>query len=80
KIVVYDHACYCLNGLDSIDLLGLSRDDRMLEYRSFDWYSEQILRFIPFLQLGSTLCVARRFSRSRFGDWIRDQQVTVCAG
>nr|WP_244208113.1 fatty acid--CoA ligase family protein [Paraburkholderia hospita] len=80
KIVVYDHACYWLNGLDSIDLLGLSRDDRMLEYRSFDWYSAQILSFIPFLQLGSTLCVARRFSRSRFGDWIRDQQVTVCAG
>jgi fatty-acyl-CoA synthase/long-chain acyl-CoA synthetase/malonyl-CoA/methylmalonyl-CoA synthetase len=80
KIVVYDHACYWLNGLDSIDLLGLSRDDRMLEYRSFDWYSAQILSFIPFLQLGSTLCVARRFSRSRFGDWIREQQVTVCAG
>ncbi|MEM5389978.1 class I adenylate-forming enzyme family protein [Paraburkholderia phymatum] len=80
KIVVYDHACYWLNGLDSIDLLGLNRDDRMLEYRSFDWYSAQILSFIPFLQLGSTLCIARRFSRSRFGDWIRDHRITVCAG
>jgi acyl-coenzyme A synthetase/AMP-(fatty) acid ligase len=80
KIVVYDHACYWLNGLDSIDLLGLRRDDRMLEYRSFDWYSAQILSFIPFLQLGSTLCVARRFSRSRFADWICDQRITVCAG
>ncbi|MFL9937780.1 class I adenylate-forming enzyme family protein [Paraburkholderia graminis] len=80
KIVVYDHQSYWLNGLDSIDLLGSSRDDRMLEYRSFDWYSAQILSFIPFLQLGSTLCVARRFSRSSFGDWIRDQRITVCAG
>ncbi|MEM5369150.1 class I adenylate-forming enzyme family protein [Paraburkholderia azotifigens] len=80
KIVVYDHACYWLNGLDSIDLLGLTRDDRTLEYRSFDWYSAQILSFIPFLQLGSTLCIARRFSRSRFGDWIRDHRITVSAG
>ncbi|SEJ84878.1 class I adenylate-forming enzyme family protein [Paraburkholderia diazotrophica] len=80
KIVVYDHGCYWLNGLDSIDLLGLNRDDRMLEYRSFDWYSAQILSFIPFLQLGSTLCIARRFSRSRFVDWIRDHRITVCAG
>ncbi|MEC5404609.1 class I adenylate-forming enzyme family protein [Paraburkholderia sp. MPAMCS5] len=80
KIVVYDHACYWLNGLDSIELLGSSADDRMLEYRSFDWYSAQILSFIPFLQLGSTLCVARRFSRSRFGEWIRDHRISVCAG
>jgi len=80
KIVVYDHQSYWLNGLDSIDLLGSSRDDRMLEYRSFDWYSAQILSFIPFLQLGSTLCVARRFSRSHFGEWIREQRITLCAG
>ncbi|WP_027211901.1 class I adenylate-forming enzyme family protein [Burkholderia sp. WSM2232] len=80
KIVVYDHQSYWLNGLDSIDLLGSSRDDRMLEYRSFDWYSAQILSFIPFLQLGSTLHVARRFSRSHFGEWIREQRITLCAG
>ncbi|MFM0439358.1 class I adenylate-forming enzyme family protein [Paraburkholderia strydomiana] len=80
KIVVYDHRSYWLNGLDSIHLLGSGRDDRMLEYRSFDWYSAQILSFIPFLQLGSTLCVARRFSRSQFGEWIREQRITVCAG
>ena len=80
KIVVYDHKSYWLNGLDSIDLLESSRDDRMLEYRSFDWYSAQILSFIPFLQLGSTLCVARHFSRSQFGEWIREQQITICAG
>src|SRR5258706_484169 len=43
KVVVYDHACYWFNGLDSIDLLGLNPDDRALEYRSFDWYSAQIL-------------------------------------
>jgi long-chain acyl-CoA synthetase len=80
KIVVYDHACYWLNGLDSIDLLGLTRDDRALEYRSFDWYSAQILSLMPFLQLGSTLCIARKFSRRLFGGWIRENRVTVSAG
>ncbi|MGF6775404.1 class I adenylate-forming enzyme family protein [Paraburkholderia sp. GAS334] len=80
KIVVYDHACYWLNSLDSIDLLGLNVDDRALEYRSFDWYSAQILSLMPFLQLGSTLYVARRFSMSRFADWIKSHRVTVSAG
>jgi long-chain acyl-CoA synthetase len=80
KIVVYDHACYWLNGLDSIDLLGLTHDDRALEYRSFDWYSAQILSLMPFLQLGSTLCIARKFSRRQFGNWVRENRVTVSAG
>jgi long-chain acyl-CoA synthetase len=80
KIVVYDHACYWLNGLDSIDLLDLTRDDRTLEYRSFDWYSAQILSLMPFLQLGSTLCIARKFSRRQFGSWVRENRVTVSAG
>ncbi|HVE06483.1 MAG TPA: class I adenylate-forming enzyme family protein [Paraburkholderia sp.] len=80
KIVVYDHACYWLNGLDTIDMLDIRADDRALEYRTFDWYSAQILSLMPFLQTGSTLCVARRFSRSRFADWIAQHRVTVCAG
>ncbi|MEZ0601177.1 class I adenylate-forming enzyme family protein [Paraburkholderia sp. IW21] len=80
KVVVYDHACYWLNGLDSIDLLGFGPDDRMLEYRSFDWYSAQILSLAPFLQTGSTLCIARRFSRSRFAEWVARHRITVCAG
>ena len=80
KVVVYDHASYWYNGLDSIELLALGADDRTLEYRSFDWYSAQILSLIPFLQLGSTLCVARRFSRSRFAQWVAAHRVTVSAG
>ncbi|WP_321812274.1 MULTISPECIES: class I adenylate-forming enzyme family protein [unclassified Burkholderia] len=80
KVVVYDHASYWYNGLDSIELLALTPDDRTLEYRSFDWYSAQILSLMPFLQLGSTLCIARHFSRSRFAEWIARHRVTVSAG
>lgn len=80
KIVVHDHGSYWLNGLDSIELLDLHGDDRTLEYRSFSWYSSQILSLMPFLQLGLTLHLARQFSRSRFGDWIERHRITVAAG
>ncbi|HEY4737062.1 MAG TPA: class I adenylate-forming enzyme family protein, partial [Xanthobacteraceae bacterium] len=42
KIVVYDHAAYWLNGLDTLEFLGLTEDDRTLEYRSFGWNSAQV--------------------------------------
>jgi long-chain acyl-CoA synthetase len=80
KLVVYDHTSYWLNGLDSTALLALSPEDRLLEYRSFDWFSAQILSLMPFLQLGLTLCVARRFSRAQFLSWVTRHAVSVCVG
>ncbi len=80
KIVVYDHAAYWLSGLSTLDMLGLTEDDRTLEYRSFGWNSAQILSFMPFLQTGLTLHIARRFSHSRFFDWVRDNAITFSAG
>jgi acyl-CoA synthetase (AMP-forming)/AMP-acid ligase II len=80
KLVVYDHACYWYNGLDTIATLGLGPGDRVLEYRSFDWYSAQILSLVPFLQTGLTLCIAPRFSRSRFVSWLEGQRISICAG
>jgi acyl-coenzyme A synthetase/AMP-(fatty) acid ligase len=52
----------------------------LLEYRSFDWYSAQILSLMPFVQLGLTLCVARRFSRAQFFSWLTQYAVSVCVG
>ena len=80
KIVVYDHGCYWLQGLDTIDMLGLTERDRTLEYRSFGWNSAQILTLLPFLQLGPTMHIARRFSNSRFFEWVRDNGITFAAG
>ena len=71
KIVVYDHAAYWLNGLDTLEFLGLTEDDRTLEYRSFGWNSAQVLSLMPFLQKGLTMHIAKRFSHSRFFEWIR---------
>jgi acyl-coenzyme A synthetase/AMP-(fatty) acid ligase len=80
KIVVYDHCAYWLNGLSTIECLGLTEHDRTLEYRSFGWNSAQVLSLMPFLETGLTLHMARRFSHSRFFDWIRQHGITFAAG
>lgn len=80
KIVVYDHAAYWLNGLDTLEFLGLSEHDRTLEYRSFGWNSAQVLSLLPFLQKGLTMHIAKRFSHSRFFDWVQQHGITFSAG
>ncbi len=80
KVVVYDHAAYWLNGLSTLDMLGLTEDDRTLEYRSFGWNSAQVLSLMPFLETGLTLHISRRFSHSRFFEWIRKYGITFSAG
>jgi len=80
KIVVYDHCAYWLNGLSTLEFLGLTADDRTLEYRSFGWNSAQVLSLMPFLETGLTLHIARRFSHSRFFEWIRRYGITFAAG
>jgi acyl-CoA synthetase (AMP-forming)/AMP-acid ligase II len=80
KIVVYDHAAYWLNGLSTLDMLGLTEDDKSLEYRSFGWNSAQVLSLMPFLQTGLTLHIAKRFSHSRFFEWIKKYGITFAAG
>lgn len=78
--MAYDHQAYWENGLDSIDLLDLTENDRTLEYRSLGWYSAQILSLMPFLQTGLTLHLARKFSAHHLLDWIESNRITVCAG
>ena len=80
KVVVYDHAAYWLNGLDTLEFLGLTENDRTLEYRSFGWNSAQVLSLLPFLQKGLTLHIAKRFSHSRFFEWVQKYGITFSAG
>jgi acyl-coenzyme A synthetase/AMP-(fatty) acid ligase len=80
KIVVYDHCAYWLNGLSTLEFLGLTENDRTLEYRSFGWNSAQVLSLMPFLQKGLTLHIAKRFSHSRFFQWIQRHGITFAAG
>ena len=80
KVVVYDHCAYWLNGLSTLECLGLTEDDRTLEYRSFGWNSAQVLSLMPFLEKGLTMHIAKRFSHSRFFEWIRTHGITFAAG
>ena len=80
KSLISTHRAYWLNGQSSIDFIGLTAEDRTLDYRSFGWNSPQILSLMPMLELGLTLHMARRFSRSRFIDWIKDHRITFAAG
>ena len=80
KIVVYDHAAYWLNGLSTLEFLGLTEGDRTLEYRSFGWNSAQVLSLMPFLEKGLTMHIAKRFSHSRFFEWIKTHGITFSAG
>ncbi len=80
KLVVYDHFAHWLGGLSMVEALGLTPEDRTLEYRSFGWASVQILSLMPFLQLGLTLHIAPRFSKGRFFDWIERNGITVSVG
>lgn len=80
KCVVYNHMAYWLNGLNTIDFLGLTPDDRTLEYRSFGWNSAQVLSLMPWIVTGLSMYMAPRFSRSRFFDWIKKHELTFAAG
>ncbi len=80
KSLISTHRAFWLNGQNSIDFIGLTADDRTLDYRSFSWNSPQILSLMPMLELGLSLHMARRFSRSRFFDWIKGHGITFAAG
>ncbi len=60
--------------------MGLTENDRTLEYRSFGWNSAQVLSLMPFLETGLTLHIAKRFSHSRFFEWIASYGITFSAG
>jgi len=80
KNFLIDHRAHWTFGLSTLDQVGLTEDDRTLEFRSFGWNSAQGLSLMPWLETGCTLHLARRFSHSRFFDWIRTHGITFSAG
>jgi acyl-CoA synthetase (AMP-forming)/AMP-acid ligase II len=59
---------------------GIGSDDRIYDYRSFNWASAQLLGILAPLSCGATLVMAKKFSASRFFDDLRSHAVTVAAG
>jgi len=61
----------------SAEYLALTPDDRILEFRAFNWVSAQVLSGLAPLSVGATLLLARRFSQSRYFDWVRAKKATI---
>ncbi len=59
---------------------GMRADDRILDFRSYNWASAQILSGLAPLATGATVIMAGRFSQSRFFDWIATHRATIAAG
>ena len=80
KNFLIDHLAHWSFGLSTIDQIGLTENDKTLEFRSFGWNSAQGLSLIPWLATGCTLHFARRFSHSNFFNWIKEHDITFSAG
>jgi acyl-coenzyme A synthetase/AMP-(fatty) acid ligase len=59
---------------------GITADDRVYDFRSFNWASAQLLGALVPVNRGATLVMAEKFSASRFFQHVRDHGVTVAAG
>ncbi len=68
------------NVLPIAHAFGMKPSDRILDYRSYNWASAQILSCLAPLASGATLIMARRFSVNRFFQWVRDYGATIAAG
>ncbi len=62
------------------DGFGLTAEERIYDFRSFNWCSAQTLSALPPLYRGASLIVARKFSRSRFFDHIKEHGATIATG
>ncbi|MEX2453172.1 MAG: class I adenylate-forming enzyme family protein [Rhodospirillaceae bacterium] len=68
------------NTIPIADGFGMTADDRMLDYRSMNWMSAQVLSALGPVAKGATLLLARKFSAGRFFDWINRYGATMAAG
>lgn len=62
------------------DRTGITDKDRVLEYRAYNWLSSQLLTILSCMMKGCTLYFGKKFSRTRFPDWLRKFDITVSSG
>ena len=79
KGVVCTFAELLENTQPTADAFGIGEADRVLDFRSYNWMSAQVLSFLGPLLRGATLYMARKFSQSRYFDWIREFDITIAA-
>jgi acyl-coenzyme A synthetase/AMP-(fatty) acid ligase len=80
KGVVLNYREHLSNIEPTADSFGITADDRVYDFRSFNWASAQLLGALVPVNRGATLVMAEKFSASRFFQHLRTQGVTVAAG
>jgi acyl-coenzyme A synthetase/AMP-(fatty) acid ligase len=80
KGVVLSFSELLSNAGPTADGFGLTAQDRIYDFRSFNWCSAQTLSAVPPLCRGATLILGRKFSRSRFFEHIRQYAATIATG
>ena len=80
KGIVCSYAELIANVVPTATAFGLTAEDRVLDFRSYNWVSAQVLSALGPLCQGATLLLARKFSQSRYFDWLRDYGATIAAG
>jgi acyl-coenzyme A synthetase/AMP-(fatty) acid ligase len=68
------------NSAATAQAFGLGPEDRIYDYRSFNWASAQMLSALGTLSVGATLLLGKKFSRSRFFADIARWKATVATG
>ena len=68
------------NVLPIANAFGMNAEDRILDFRSMNWMSAQVLSALSPIAKGATLLLARKFSASRFFDWANENNATIAAG
>jgi len=78
--VVLNYREHLANIAPAADGFGITADDRVYDFRSFNWASAQLLGALVPVNRGATLVMAAKFSASRFFQHVRDHRVTVAVG
>ena len=80
KGIVCGHGEFTANVAPTAAAFGITAADRVLDFRSFNWVSAQVLSALAPLSVGATLLLARKFSHSRYFDWLAKYRATIAAG
>lgn len=77
KGVMQPHSAVWPNYDATADCVELSENDRVLDSRSYTWLSSQNMSLGGPLARGATVYMAKKFSRSRYFDWVRKYEITM---
>ena len=77
KGVIHSFGNYQAIAQHQIERWSLNNNDRILEFRSITWASAHMISLNPTILAGATLLFAKKFSYSRFVNWIGTYSPTI---